>query len=54
MTERQAEFLEILVGQGRENVDVDIVGGKQIGILAEAMPSEPLADIVHKAPPRSS
>jgi hypothetical protein len=48
--ERQANFLEVGLGQIGENVGVDFVGEEGRFVLAEAETLEPLANIHARAP----
>jgi hypothetical protein len=46
MAERgDADVLEIVVGQPAQQLAVDVVGAKQLGILGETDPAEPTVDI---------
>jgi hypothetical protein len=42
---RDANVLEIVVGQPAQQLAVDVVGAKNLGILGEADPTEPTVDV---------
>ena len=51
MAERHdADVLEIVVGQPAQQLDVDVVGTEQLGILVETDPSEPTVDVQVQSP----
>ena len=51
MAERHnADVLEIVVGQPAQQLDVDVVGVKHLGILREADPAEPTVDVQVQPP----
>ena len=51
MAERHdADVLEIVVGQPAQQLNVDVVGAKHLGILAEADPAEPTVDVQVRSP----
>ncbi len=52
MAERQAELLEMLVGQLDQRLAIDRVVGEQLGILAKALGLQPLSQLGHDRPPR--
>jgi hypothetical protein len=55
VTEREPELLQVLVGQVRQDLAVDVVLGKDRPVAAEAQPFEPLVDVAHgRAPPPSN
>ena len=51
MAERHdADVLEIVVGQPAQQLDVDVVGAKHLGILGETDPAEPTVDVQVQSP----
>ena len=51
MAERHdADVLEIVVGQLAQQLDVDVVGAKHLGILGETDPAEPTVDVQVQSP----
>ena len=54
VTEREPELLQVLVGQVRQDLAVNVVLGKDRPVAAEPQPFEPLVDVAHgRAPPPS-
>ena len=47
---RDADILEIVVGQPPQQLDVDVVGAEHLGILGEADPAEPTVDVQVQSP----
>src|ERR1700736_4825474 len=47
---RDADLLEIVVGQPAQQLDVDVIGAKHLGILLEADPAEPTVDVQVQSP----
>ena len=47
---RDADVLEIVVGQPAQQLDVDVVGAEHLGILGEADPAEPTVDVQVQSP----
>ena len=47
---RDADLLEIVVGQPAQQLDVDVIGAKHLGILGEADPAEPTIDVQVQSP----
>ncbi len=47
---RDADVLEIIVGQPAEQLAVDVVGAEQLGILGETDPAEPTVDVQVQSP----
>ena len=39
------DVLEVVVGQLAQQLDVDVVGAENLGILGEADPTEPTVDV---------
>ena len=52
MIQRYAKLLEVLVGQARKDLAVNVVRGEHCRILDQAKTLEPLANIVHNRHPR--
>ena len=53
MTERDAEFFQILICQLGKNVEIDVVLGKAPGVLGHAGLFEPVRNLLHRGyPPR--
>ena len=50
MAERDAEVLEVLISQFRQDVAIDFVLSKDSLVLAEAKPAEPIADLHSRFP----
>ena len=46
MADRQAEVLEIVLGQVGQHLETDVVLGKRVGVSAEAKSFEPLREII--------
>jgi hypothetical protein len=42
---RDADVLEIVVGQPAQELTVDVVGTENLGILSETDPAEPTVDV---------
>jgi hypothetical protein len=53
MAERQAQLLEMTVGQLDQRLAIDRVAGEQLYILAEALRLQPGCQIGHGRPPRA-
>ena len=51
MPERDAEILQILIGQMWEYRDINLVLGKALGVLGQAERGQPLRDRGHHLPP---
>ena len=52
VAEREPELLQVLVGQVRQDLAVNVVLGKDRPVPAEPQPFEPLVDVAHgRAPP---
>ena len=47
---RDADVLEIVVGQPAQQLDVDVVGAEHLGILGETDPAEPTVDVQVQSP----
>ena len=47
---RDADVLEIVVGQPAQQLAVDVVGAENLGILGEADPAEPTVDVRVQSP----
>ena len=47
---RDADVLEIVVGQPAQQLAVDVVGAEHLGILGEADPAEPTVDVQVQSP----
>ena len=47
---RDADVLEIIVGQPAQQLDVDVVGAKHLGILGEQYREEPTVDVGIQSP----
>jgi len=47
---RDADVLEIVVGQPAQQLAVDVVGMEYLGILVEADPVEPTVDVQVQSP----
>jgi hypothetical protein len=47
---RDADVLEIVVCQPAEQLAVDVVGAKNLGILGEADPAKPTVDVQVRSP----
>ncbi len=47
---RDADVLEIVVGQPAQHLAVDVVGAEHLGILGETDPSEPTVDVQVQSP----
>jgi hypothetical protein len=47
---RDTDVLEIIVGQPAQQLYVDVVGAKHLGILGEADPAEPTVDVQVQSP----
>jgi hypothetical protein len=54
MAERQAELLEMIVGQLDQRLAIDRAAGEQLGILAEALGLQPRGQIGHSRPSKGA
>jgi hypothetical protein len=50
MPERDADVLEVLIGQMAEYGDVNFVLGKALRVLPETQLPKPVRNLLHKAP----
>ena len=50
MPKQDAEFLQVLIRQLRQNTEVDRVIGKTLGVLGHAELFEPVSDLLHRRP----
>jgi len=50
MSKRDADVLEVLIGQMVKNGDINVVLGKALGVLGQAERSEPLRNLLHGGP----
>jgi hypothetical protein len=46
--ERDADFLQVFVGQIAENAGIDVIFGKTLRVLPEANCIEPVCNLLHR------
>ena len=52
MPDRHAKPIEVLVRQLAENLDIDVVFGKALGVLGHAELFEPVCNLLHRGAKR--